>query len=182
MRASGLNAIDAAPIASFSITRWQFLLSGLTSCYPKRKNKLGRDLQSPSGSGAKGQNDWHLKFPRIPLSHELDPLVRLMLTLKERAETRPTGSYTTKLMEGGAVKIGSKIREEADELIEAAGEEGDAGREHFIYEAGDLIYHTMVMLAFRGVELSEVADELARREGTSGLLEKANRSSDSNTK
>ena len=112
------------------------------------------------------------------MSHPLDPLVRLMQTLRERAEARPEGSYTTKLMNGGTEKIGSKIREEADELIEAADETGDEGREHFIYEAGDLIYHTLVMLAYRGVDLSEVADQLATREGTSGLVEKANRTND----
>ena len=111
------------------------------------------------------------------MSHSLEPINRLMQTLQDRAKSRPAGSYTTKLMEGGAEKIGSKIREEADELIEAATEPGDAGREHFIYEAGDLIYHTLVMLAWRGVDLDEVAQELARREGTSGLVEKASRNS-----
>ena len=109
------------------------------------------------------------------MSPSLDSLTRLMQTLQARAEQRPAGSYTTKLMEGGAPKIGSKIREEAEELIEAAAEPGDEGREHFIYEAGDLIYHTMALLAWRGVDLQEVADELARREGTSGLVEKASR-------
>ena len=103
------------------------------------------------------------------------PLVRLMDTLAERAETRPAGSYTTKLMEGGASKIGGKILEEAGEMIEAADETGDPGREHFVYEAGDLIYHAMVLLAYKGVRLEEVAAELARREGTSGLVEKASR-------
>lgn len=98
-----------------------------------------------------------------------------MQTLATRAAERPVGSYTTKLLEGGPSKIGSKILEEAGELIEAADEPGDAGRDHFIYEAGDLIYHTFVMLAWRGVDLGEVAAELARREGTSGLTEKANR-------
>ena len=109
------------------------------------------------------------------MSPSLDSLTRLMQTLQARAEQRPAGSYTTKLMEGGAPKIGSKIREEAEELIEEAAEPGDEGREHFIYEAGDLIYHTMALLAWRGVDLQEVADELARREGTSGLVEKASR-------
>jgi phosphoribosyl-ATP pyrophosphohydrolase len=108
--------------------------------------------------------------------HPLEPIQRLMLTLRERASDRPAGSYTTKLLRGGPDKIGGKIREEAEELIEAASEAGDAGREHFVYEAGDLIYHTLVMLAWRGVELDEVAAELGRREGTSGLVEKANRS------
>ena len=111
------------------------------------------------------------------MSHSLDPLSRLMTTLQQRAEERPPGSYTTKLLEGGAQGIGAKIREEAEELIEAADESGGPGREHFIYEAGDLIYHTLVLLAWRGVSLDEIADELARREGTSGLVEKANRTS-----
>jgi phosphoribosyl-ATP pyrophosphohydrolase len=109
------------------------------------------------------------------MSESLQPIARLMATLRERAQTLPAGSYTTKLLEGGAEKIGSKIREEAAELIEAATEEGDDGRSHFVYEAGDLIYHTLVLLAWRGVDIDEVATELARREGTSGLVEKANR-------
>lgn len=106
----------------------------------------------------------------------LAPLDRLMETLRHRAEQLPPGSYTTSLLQGGPSKIGGKIMEEAAELIEAAGEAGDEGRQHFVSEAGDLIYHTMVLLAWKGVDLSEVAEELARREGTSGLAEKASRS------
>lgn len=109
------------------------------------------------------------------MPESLEPIARLMRTLQERAEQLPSGSYTTKLMEGGPDKIGGKIREEAEELIEAASEPGDQGREHFVYEAGDLLYHTLVLLAWRGVDISEIANELARREGTSGLVEKANR-------
>ena len=109
------------------------------------------------------------------MSDSLSSLQRLMETLAERAETLPEGSYTTKLLTGGVEKIGKKIREEAEELIEAASEEGDQGRHHFVYEAGDLLYHMMVMLAWKGVSLNEVAAELARREGTSGLAEKASR-------
>lgn len=110
----------------------------------------------------------------------LAPLQRLMETLRERAQSRPPGSYTTKLLDGGPEKIGAKIREEADELIEAASENDAQGRSHFVYEAGDLIYHTLVLLAWRGVSLDEVAAELARREGTSGLTEKANRANPAN--
>ncbi|TWT98511.1 phosphoribosyl-ATP diphosphatase [Stieleria varia] len=109
------------------------------------------------------------------MSNALEPISRLMATLAQRAADRPAGSYTTRLLDGGPEKIGGKVLEEARELIEAAGESGDEGRNHFIYEAGDLIYHTLVMLAWRGVDLSEVAQELAKREGVSGLVEKANR-------
>ena len=61
-------------------------------------------------------------------------------------------------------KIGGKILEEARELIEAADERGQQGRDHFVYEAGDLIYHTCDVGLAR-VDLEEVAAELARREG-----------------
>jgi phosphoribosyl-ATP pyrophosphohydrolase len=98
-----------------------------------------------------------------------------MQTLHRRAATRPPGSYTTTLLDGGPVKIGRKIREEAEELIAAADEPGETGRQHFVYEAGDLIYHTLVLLAWRGVDVDEIAAELARREGVSGLDEKASR-------
>jgi phosphoribosyl-ATP pyrophosphohydrolase len=105
----------------------------------------------------------------------MDAFERLMATLRERAETMPVGSYTTKLLQGGVDKIGSKILEESREVVEAAAELDEAGRAHFIYEVGDLIYHTMVMMAFRGVQWSEVEAELARREGVSGLEEKRRR-------
>ena len=108
--------------------------------------------------------------------HPLEPIRRLMRTLQQRAADRPAGSYTTKLLDGGPEEIGAKVREEAEEFIEAAGEAGDPGREHFVCEAGDLIYHALVLLAWRGVDVDEVAAELARREGTSGLVEKASRS------
>jgi phosphoribosyl-ATP pyrophosphohydrolase len=109
------------------------------------------------------------------MSHELEPIARLMRTLRARAEARPPGSYTTRLLEGGAGKIGDKIREEAQELIEAAVETGQDGRQHFVHEAADLLYHTLVLLAWRGVDIDEIARELARREGTSGLAEKSRR-------
>ncbi len=114
------------------------------------------------------------------MSDSLEPISRLMNTLLQRARTMPEGSYTTKLLRGGVERIGSKIREEADELINAASESGDDGRDHFVYEAGDLIYHTLVLLAWRGVDIDEVAAELARREGTSGLAEKASRKQQGN--
>lgn len=104
------------------------------------------------------------------------PLDLLEQTIRDRAAAGDgDSSYTARLLAKGAAKIGSKVTEEAAELVEAADEEGEAGREHFIYEAGDLLYHTLVLLRWRGVELAEVEDELARRFGVSGITEKENR-------
>lgn len=81
-------------------------------------------------------------------------------------------SYTAKLMAGGVEKINRKIREEAEEVCEAAGEDG---REHLIYEICDLLYHTFVLAGYREITLTDIQAELARRFGTSGLDEKAQR-------
>jgi phosphoribosyl-ATP pyrophosphohydrolase len=105
-----------------------------------------------------------------------DVLKQLMETICDRVERRPPGSYTTKLLDGGVPAIGAKIREEADEVIEAAEEPGPEGRKHFVYEAADVIYHLFVLLGHNGVPLEEVEQELARRFGLSGLEEKAQRS------
>jgi phosphoribosyl-ATP pyrophosphohydrolase len=107
-------------------------------------------------------------------------LARLMATIESRRD-QPADplaakkSYTVKLLEGGVAKIGGKITEEAAEVVEAAGEPGDAGRTHFVYECADLTYHLFVMMAHRGVRLDELEAELARRFGISGLEEKASR-------
>lgn len=102
-----------------------------------------------------------------------DVFDRLMQQIHERVQTKPSGSYTTKLVEGGVPAIAKKIREEADELIAAADEDD---RSHFIYEACDLIYHTWVLLGLKGVSVDELRSELARREGISGIVEKNSRS------
>jgi phosphoribosyl-ATP pyrophosphohydrolase len=81
------------------------------------------------------------------------------------------------LFRGGLEKIGEKIVEEAAEVVEAARETGDDGRNHLIYEAADLVYHLFVLLGFREIRLAEVEAELARRFGISGLDEKASRPS-----
>jgi phosphoribosyl-ATP pyrophosphohydrolase len=72
-------------------------------------------------------------------------------------------------------KIAAKLTEETAEVIEAAGEPEEAGRQHTIYEAGDVLYHLFVLLAHRQIRLEEVEAELARRFGVSGIDEKASR-------
>lgn len=96
-------------------------------------------------------------------------------TIAERAAKPSEKSYTTQLLAGGVETIGDKIVEEAAEVIDAAREPGEAGREHLVREAGDLVYHLLVMLRLRGCSLADVEGELARRFGVSGLEEKASR-------
>lgn len=106
---------------------------------------------------------------------------QLMATIEDRKTNPPARSYTTSLFEGGVEKIGRKILEEANEMIEAADEPGDQGRSHFIHETADLIYHMFVMLGHRGIKLEEVEAELGRRFGISGLDEKAARHQEGDT-
>ena|SRR5688572_8689667 len=102
-------------------------------------------------------------------------LSQLMTVLEDRKVNPPPNSYTARLYTGGDAKIGAKILEEAHEIVEAAGESGDQGRRHIIYEASDLVYHLMVLLAHHEIKLEEVEVEIARRFGQSGLDEKAAR-------
>jgi len=100
---------------------------------------------------------------------------QLFALIVDRKARRPEHSYTTRLLDGGTAKIGEKVLEEAGEVVEAAAESGEDGRQHLIHEAADLVYHLWVMLALRDVTLDDVQAELARREGVSGLDEKAAR-------
>lgn len=104
------------------------------------------------------------------------PLDQLEATIRQRQQAGEADkSYTAKLLAGGVAKIGPKVTEEAAEVVEAAAEPGEPGREHTIRESADVLYHLLVLLAVRGVKLEEVESELARRFGTSGLNEKASR-------
>ncbi|NOY92636.1 MAG: bifunctional phosphoribosyl-AMP cyclohydrolase/phosphoribosyl-ATP diphosphatase HisIE [Deltaproteobacteria bacterium] len=99
-------------------------------------------------------------------------LLRLTDTLAQRAESDGRKSYTRSLLDGGAAKIGAKLREEAGELADAIAEETD---ERVVSEAADLLYHAMVGLLSRHLSLADVAAELARRFDRSGHEEKAAR-------
>lgn len=100
----------------------------------------------------------------------------ILAALGDVIESRRGGSaeksYTSKLLAGGPDAVGLKVTEEAGELVTAALEETD---ERVVSEAADLLYHTLVLLACRGLTLSEVEAELSRRFGVSGLEEKASR-------
>jgi phosphoribosyl-ATP pyrophosphohydrolase len=109
------------------------------------------------------------------MTHD-DILDRLMAQLHQRAIDLPEGSYTSQLIRGGIPRIGAKIKEEAAEVVEAAGELDDSGREHTVREACDVLFHLWVLLAVRGIHVDDLRRELLRREGVSGIQEKANRS------
>ena len=101
-----------------------------------------------------------------------DTLNRLAELLEQRKSADPQTSYVAKLYAKGMDSILKKVGEEAAETIIAA-KNGD--NEHLIYETADLWFHTMVMLAQAGLRPQDILDELARREGLSGLVEKASR-------
>ena len=103
-------------------------------------------------------------------------LSRLADTLETRLPSgtahAPAESYVSKLYQRGPDAFLKKVGEEATELVLAAKDENP---ERIIAEAADLWFHSMVTLAYYGVRPEQVLEELARREGVSGLAEKAAR-------
>lgn len=116
----------------------------------------------PLGSAARGVSGQRAT-PLLP---------RLFAELSARRDADEGSSYTRKLLSEGAAKIGAKVREEAAEFDDAIQSESD---ERVVSEAADVVYHLLVGLLSRNVELRDVEAELARRFGVSGLVEKANR-------
>jgi phosphoribosyl-ATP pyrophosphohydrolase len=101
-----------------------------------------------------------------------DILNQLADLLEARKTADPASSYVAKLYAKGMDSILKKIGEEATETVIAA---KGGNRDEIIYETADLWFHTMVMLAKADIRPQEILDELARREGVSGLVEKASR-------
>lgn len=99
-------------------------------------------------------------------------LESLAETIASRADADPETSWTAKLLAGGPASVAKKFGEEAVEaVIEAT--KGDTKR--LTAEAADVLYHFLVMLQASGVPLADVMAELQRREGQSGIAEKASR-------
>lgn len=103
-------------------------------------------------------------------------LGRLADTLETRLPSakghQPAESYVSKLYQRGPDAFLKKVGEEATELVMAA---KDNNAERIIAETADLWFHSMVALAYYGLRPEQVLEELARREGVSGLAEKAAR-------
>ncbi|SFJ20076.1 phosphoribosyl-ATP diphosphatase [Celeribacter neptunius] len=98
--------------------------------------------------------------------HELEQVIL------SRKDADPESSWTAKLLAKGPEKCAEKFGEEAVEAIIAAVKND---RDNLTYEAADVLYHMLVMLAARDVALDDVLNELARRQGLSGIAEKASR-------
>lgn len=104
-----------------------------------------------------------------------DILDTLEAVIRERRTGDPATSYVAKLTARGRAKIAQKLGEEAVEAAIAAVQDD---REGLTGEAADLIFHLLVLLADSGLSLDDVRTELARREGISGIDEKASRHAD----
>ena len=107
------------------------------------------------------------------MAAELGPaLERLWQVILSRRGADPQTSYTARLFARGRAKIAQKLGEEAVEaVIEGVGE----NRAALVGESADLLYHLLVLWAAAGVSPADVAAELGRREGTSGIEEKRSR-------
>lgn len=99
-------------------------------------------------------------------------LFQLEAEIAARKESTAQKSYTRALLDGGANAVGEKLREEAGELANAIAGESD---DRVAAEAADLVYHLLVALRLRDVDLRAVMEVLAGRAGTSGHTEKASR-------
>jgi phosphoribosyl-ATP pyrophosphohydrolase len=108
----------------------------------------------------------------LPADVASDVLDRLEARIRLNRNGDPAQSYVAKLTAKGRAKIAQKLGEEAVETVIAA-MRGDRGE--IIGEAADLIFHLAVLLADAGLSLADVRAELERREGTSGIAEKASR-------
>jgi phosphoribosyl-ATP pyrophosphohydrolase len=115
-----------------------------------------------------------------PVSSSSDALARLAATIESRRPDQggdPESSYVAKLLHKGPDAFLKKIGEEATEVVMAAkdvdrAQSADASRK-LVGEVADLWFHTMIALAHYGLKPADVIAELERREGTSGIEEKA---------
>jgi len=101
-----------------------------------------------------------------------DILAKLEATIRNRRAADPATSYVAKLFAKGLPKIAQKLGEEAVETVIAA---MSSDREAVVGEAADLLFHLTVLLAELDIPIADVLAELERREGVSGIAEKAAR-------
>ncbi|MEI7711710.1 MAG: phosphoribosyl-ATP diphosphatase [Rhodospirillales bacterium] len=116
------------------------------------------------------------KLAKVTVKAEYPVLDRLWDVVVSRRDADPALSHSARLLSRGTPKVAQKFGEEAVEcLIEAVAGNHDA----LVAESADVLYHLMVLWVSAGVSPNEVWTELARREGVSGIAEKAARSAPS---
>ena len=96
-------------------------------------------------------------------------LDRLWRVIQSRRGADPQSSYTARLFSRGRTKIAQKLGEEAVEAVIEGVRDNPSG---LVGESADLLYHLLVLWAAAGISPADVATELMRREGTSGIEEK----------
>ena len=109
------------------------------------------------------------------ISHRLEVLAALADEIAAKRNASPDTSYTAKLISQGLERCAKKLGEEAVETALAAVLQD---KQHIAAESADLLYHLLVLLEASNVKLADVMDVLARRQGTSGIAEKASRPKD----
>ncbi len=101
-----------------------------------------------------------------------DILTKLEAIVEQRRSADPDMSYIAKRLKQGTEKIAQKFGEESVETVIAA---MTRDKKEIVNESADMLFHWLMLINDGGVSVAEVMDELARREGTSGLDEKARR-------
>ena len=114
-----------------------------------------------------------------PVQNSADALATLAAVIESRLPAHggnPEASYVAQLLHKGPDAFLKKIGEEATEVVMAAKDADHGGdKSKIVYEVADLWFHTLVLLAQKGLSADDVLQELARREGVSGIAEKASR-------
>ncbi len=115
------------------------------------------------------------RFALAIIDGRMDQLTQLETTIAARRGGDPATSYVARLHDRGLPLIARKLGEESVEAVVAA---LSGSRDELIGESADLLFHLLVLLSARDITLAEVLAELERREGTSGIAEKAARSAE----
>jgi phosphoribosyl-ATP pyrophosphohydrolase/phosphoribosyl-AMP cyclohydrolase len=141
--------------------------TGAPSCFFRRLGPDGAiDEKTPPSTSAIPQSG------APPAFGGATTLARLDAVLEARREATASASYVKSLYDGGAERIGAKLREEADELARAVADEAP---ERVVSEAADVVFHVMVALRSRSLSIHDVLRELERRSGVGGHAEKNQR-------
>ncbi|MFX6798693.1 phosphoribosyl-ATP diphosphatase, partial [Acinetobacter baumannii] len=156
--------------------------TGRESCFYRKLTPQGWEivdaqLKDPTaiyGDKAKAESDDHAHT-----TEQVDVLAHLGQLMQERKQAEADTSYVASLYKKGINKILEKVGEEGVETIIAAkdyaAQNTESNLNDLIYETADLWFHSIVMLGYFDLNPQLIIDELGRRQGLSGLVEKANR-------